>query len=732
MMKHLALVLLCALALVRAYAVPAYPYPVTITQPDGSTLEIVGHGDEFYNFITTADGYTVVKNAQGYYVYATLVNHQLAPSAIVARNPLQRTAADNAFLQTTGKMLHEEERNQASKKARSRVATKVSDSFYSKFRGLVVLVNFTDRKFTRSDYKSVVTDMLNKENYTGYTNTDGSANTYGSMFLGSVRDYFADNSYGKFVPQFDVVGPVTVSYASTDIQQFSYAPSAFYEALQTLDSSVDYSKYDADGDGYVDMVYFIAAGFGSNYSGNDTNYLWPHKSSLAGYGLWSNDGVKYGTYACSTERYGWESQSAIILDGIGTICHEFSHVIGLRDIYDTDYETNGQSNDPGQWDVMAGGSYLSYSRRPVGYTGFERYALGFLAPKVLSKAGSYTLNPVENSPEAYILPTSVDKEYFIIDNRQQTQWDVEAPGHGMMVYRVDSTDVSVWTNNKVNAYSSHNYFELLRAGNGTSQASDSDPFPGTTGVTTLSAETQPALVTWNGTATEFAFSDITETNGVISFKLKQTSDVATLVEDFETIGTAGVAGATGVQGRFCSWDFTKSNVVTPTKTGVGEGQYALAMVKPSAITTTQPLSINPFMASVHFYNPGTTTCKFVLQYRLPDSDTWTEIGNVSLSGGTNQVTSFTIPTVASSAYFRVSQTSGSTTSKVYADNITFYYYRDFVLGDLNQDGTVDVADVTVLLNIVLNADISNPDADINADGTIDIADVTSLINIILS
>ena len=151
-MKHLALVLLCALALVRAYAVPAYPYPVTITQPDGSTLEIVGHGDEFYNFITTADGYTVVKNAQGYYVYATLVNHQLAPSAIVARNPLQRTAADNAFLQTTGKMLHEEERNQASKKARNRVATKVSDSFYSKFRGLVVLVNFTDRKFTRSDY----------------------------------------------------------------------------------------------------------------------------------------------------------------------------------------------------------------------------------------------------------------------------------------------------------------------------------------------------------------------------------------------------------------------------------------------------------------------------------------------------------------------------------------------------------------------------------------------------
>ena len=713
-------------------AVPAAPYPVQKTQPDGSTLTVHINGDEFYHFYTTTDGYTVVKNDLGCFTYAQRVEGRLVPTAIVAHNPAERNATEQLYLSTLPKRLTDAAQVAEAKaeKAKRQVAPKALFD-YSAFRGLIVLVQFNDYTFSRSDANAFYSAMVNQKGYTGFVNEDGSAANFGN-FTGSVRDYYEDNSNGMFAPTFDVVGPITVPYSITN--SYSNLSIIMRNALNQATSSygVDYTKYDADGNGYVDMVYFIAAGFGSNYSGNDTNYLWPHKSSLAGYGLWSNDGVKYGTYACSTERYGWESQSAIILDGIGTICHEFSHVIGLRDIYDTDYETNGQSNDPGKWDVMAGGSYLSYSRRPVGYTGFERYALGFLAPKVLSKAGSYTLNPVENSPEAYILPTSVDKEYFIIDNRQQTQWDVEAPGHGMMVYRVDSTDVSVWTNNKVNAYSSHNYFELLRAGNGTSKASDSDPFPGTTGVTTLSAETKPALVTWNGTATEFAFSDITETNGVISFKLKQTSDVATLVEDFETIGTDGVAGATGVQGRFCSWDFTKSNVVTPTKTGVGEGQYALAMVKPSAITTTQPLSINPFMASVHFYNPGTTTCKFVLQYRLPDSDTWTEIGNVSLSGGTNQVTSFTIPTVASSAYFRVSQTSGSTTSKVYADNITFYYYRDFVLGDLNQDGTVDVADVTVLLNIVLNADISNPDADINADGTIDIADVTALINIILS
>ncbi|MGM9868550.1 MAG: M6 family metalloprotease domain-containing protein [Sodaliphilus sp.] len=731
MLKRFALVLLCAMALVRAYAVPVYPYPVTVTQPDGSTLEIQGHGDEFYNFITTADGYTVVKNDAGYYVYATLQNNRLAPTTLVARNQLQRSAADNAFLQATGKMLHEVQRNQASQKARRQVATRETDDFYANFRGLVILVNFTDRQFSRSDYKSVITNMLNKENYTGYTNVNGSSNTYGSMFLGSVRDYFSDNSCGKFAPQFDVVGPVTVSYASTDIQQTSYAPSAFYEALSALDSSIDYSQYDADGDGYVDMIYFIAAGYGANYSGNNTNYLWPHKWSLAQFNLTSDDGVKFGTYACSTELYGWESQSTTVLDGIGTICHEFSHVIGLPDVYDTDYEENGQSHDPGQWDVMAGGSYMRYGRRPVGYSAYERYALGFLTPKVFSKAGTYTLNPMQSANEAYMLKTPIDKEYFLFENRQQSGWDVELPGHGMLVSRVDSTNTSVWTSNQVNANSDRNYLELLRAGNGTSGASASDPFPGTAGVTDLTANTQPALTTWNGTVTEYFLSNIAETNGVISFKLNKAATLVSLVEDFETIGTAGVAGTTGVQGRFCDWDFTKSNVVTPTKSGVGEGQYALAMTKPSAITTSNPLTFNPFMASVHFYNSSSVACKFSLLYRLPDSETWTEISNVSLTAGTDQEASFTIPSAATNAYFRISQTAGSTTAKVYADNITFYYYRTAALGDLNADGAVDVADVTVLLNMVLDSDTSNSEADINADGTIDIADVTALINLIL-
>lgn len=150
-MKKFALLLICLMAMFRASAVPAYPYPVTVTQPDGSTLVIQGHGDEFYHFTTTADGYTIVKNDAGYYVYAQLQNNRLTPTDRIARNQAERTANDVSFLEATGKMLIEKANNEGARKARRKVATKESDSYYKNFRGLVILINFSDRKFSRSD-----------------------------------------------------------------------------------------------------------------------------------------------------------------------------------------------------------------------------------------------------------------------------------------------------------------------------------------------------------------------------------------------------------------------------------------------------------------------------------------------------------------------------------------------------------------------------------------------------
>ncbi|WP_154327390.1 M6 family metalloprotease domain-containing protein [Sodaliphilus pleomorphus] len=350
MRKFLLSIAVALVASVQGLAIPALPTPFAVTQPDGSQLTVRLHGDEYYNYYTTLDGYTVVKNDAGYYVYAQKNGGVLAPTAVVARPQAERSAADLALLSTLGKNLIDDTRSSASRKARAQRdrAMKASAFDYSKFRGLVVLVQFNDCKFSRSDAADFYEKMINQENYTGYTNEDGSRSTYGA-FTGSVRDYFRDNSMGKFNPRFDVVGPVTVNLSVDSPRGSEKMSPLLAQSLKQLKGKVNFADYDTDNDGYVDMVYFIFAGVGSN-TGEAPNHVWPHAS----YYSYPIGGKTIGRYACSCEFY---SARQGILDGIGTICHEFSHVLGLEDLYDTDYSANGgESVTQGTWEIMSGGA----------------------------------------------------------------------------------------------------------------------------------------------------------------------------------------------------------------------------------------------------------------------------------------------------------------------------------------------------------------------------------------
>jgi M6 family metalloprotease-like protein len=381
---------------------------------------------------------------------------------------------------------------------------------YQHFRGLVVLIEYTDRSFTYgNDYFD---DMMNQENYTGYYSSEG----YFVPCTGSARDYYFDNSMGVFDPQFDVIGPVQVDYASTTPQGTSNCEDIFVSAIDQIDSSVDFSQYDGDGDGVVDMIYFIVAGYTANFSGNNSGYLWPHQYYMYYYTSSLYDGVYLGRYSCSGEIYGWEYYGYTDPDGIGTIVHEFSHALGLMDLYDTDYGTNGAANDPGDWDVMSGGSYLNDSRTPAGFSIWERYRLGFAEPEqITEKRAGYTLEPVNTGNVGYWIQSPNENEFFMIENRQNTGWDAYLPGHGMLVTRVEY-DADRWWRNTINIYSYHMLYQLLRAGN-SSESSASDPFPGTAGVTSLNNLTTPSLKTWSGLDCELGLANITETDGNITF-----------------------------------------------------------------------------------------------------------------------------------------------------------------------------------------------------------------------
>lgn len=659
----------------QALAVPANPMPITVTQPDGTQLTIKTNGDEYYNFMTTADGYTVVKNDQGYYTYAQLVDGKLAASSTIARNEADRSTLDNAMLSTVNKRLIDKNATSIVSKARSQRAKVMQKSAinYEKFRGLIVLVEFNDCSFQRGDEATLVNDMVNKKNYTGFVNEDGTPNAYGT-FTGSARDYFYDNSNGIFDPQFDVVGPVKINYSVDDPKQTSNAYAIVTSAIRKAytECNIDFSKYDVDGDGTVDMFYVIFAGTGSNVGGG--NHIWPHASNIST----TLGGYNLSRYACSCELY-----YSNIIDGIGTICHEFSHVLGLPDLYDTDYSENGQSHDPGLWDVMAGGNYNNYARTPCGYSAYDRYAAGFMTPTVISSSGSYSLASIDNNV-AYRLNTNSSKEYFLLENRQLNRWDAYNPGHGLMVARVDSTNAVYWNSNKVNAYSTRQCYELLRAGNSTSDAVASDPFPGTNGVRMISNTTTPGFTTpYHKNFGKFALTDITEADSVITFNAVKEDEIKTVVEDFENMAVASSTSLKNVDGNFCKWSFVRSAVSAPGSTKCN-GTHSVAMTNPSSLTTTTATGYDVKLVSVTFFNLGSTTAKFRLEYSTDEGTTWTTAqapdgtASVEIPGADASTTiTWTLACDSSNVHYRLTQFAGSKTAKVYVDDFTIYYNNEF-------------------------------------------------------
>ena len=512
-------------------AVPAHPKPVTVQQPDGSSVTIRLMGDEWMHFNATVDGYSVVKDSRGYYVYASLEDGRLQPTAQVAHDAGERSDAEQAFLTDIRKYQAPAmtEENAATRErvykqqAKPLAGHRAAQYDYNNFKGLVLLVQFNDKEFSRPDCKDIMNDMINQEDYVGYTGTNG----HQEVYTGSVRDYFSDNSMGKFKPEFDLYGPYTVNFSQYDGN--NKTEQILNAALDLADEDLDFSQYDRDGDGYVDLVYFLIAGNGSNYSGNDSRLFWPHRSMIVKNGDWVvKDGVRIWDYASSTELAGFTSvPSSIQIDGIGTICHEFSHVLGLPDFYDSDYEQNGSSNDPGEWSVMTSGCYLNDSRTPVGYSLYERWSVGFMDADqtVLDTEGDYALEPLYTSNTGYRIKSPVNNEYFLFENRQKAfKWDAYLPGNGMLVHRVDKTNMSPWHNNKVNANAEHNYYEVIRAKGYKNGANANDLFPGPTGsVSTLNSETSPAnLKTWSGKNTKWGLAYIRMSNGVVLFDVENT------------------------------------------------------------------------------------------------------------------------------------------------------------------------------------------------------------------
>jgi len=411
------------------FAVPAFPDPVVITQPNGETLTVFIKGDERINWYESLDGYTLLYNKDRYLTYAQLDEAgDLQPSEFIATDIDKRNIVASFYLSTIEKKLFYSDYQvqlrfkiwEIEDEALLQYTTKGDTRISGTYNTICAFVQFPDRSMvkTKADFEGLLNGI-------GYTASDA---------FGSVRDFFIESSYG----QFDLI--ITLCGIYTAPQNLdTYASNTGVLArwlAEKVAEELDFSDYDSNNDSEVDGFHFIFAGHGKE-AGASYSTIWSHKSQIAH--VWNN-GKFIRTYSCSPELRGNTGSS---MTTIGVICHEMSHAFGALDYYDTNGASGGGDYiGTGNWDIMAGGSWNgnpSGSRPAHHNMHIKTQVYKWVTAKVLDSKTTITdmPNSAEN-PVAYRINTNTYNEYFLLENRQRIKFDSNIPGSGLLIYRVHS------------------------------------------------------------------------------------------------------------------------------------------------------------------------------------------------------------------------------------------------------------------------------------------------------
>lgn len=462
-MKRILISAVLSLCAAMTFAIPAKKNWKMVSQSDGTTIRVSQAGDEHLHYYITEDNVPLYKAADNRYCYLTIENGKLYNSGVLAHESAARSAKELQVMNTVhdlapiARQMAAKKRSAAKRCVRpDRLPSKDDISvFKGSKKALVILAAFSDKSFSKGDDAIVkfYDEVLNQEGYS----QNGAA--------GSVHDYFKDMSRGEFDLTFDIVGPVKVSKSAT----YYGGPSPIMggadhigefitEAIKKADEKcdIDWKKYDWDDDGEVEQVFVLYAGYGQA-TGGPTGTIWPNAWTLDealqnndGNGGFSIDGVFINQYACSNELY---LDSGTVPMGLGVFCHEFSHCMGLPDMYDTNY---GSTPTMGDWDLLAGGSYngpQGIGWCPAGWTSYERAYAGWLELTEL-KAGDIIKGMTsleEADGKAYVIYNDNHKdEYYLLENHKGMGWDKYTPENGLLIIHVDY-DKDLFDNNIVNS-----------------------------------------------------------------------------------------------------------------------------------------------------------------------------------------------------------------------------------------------------------------------------------------
>ena len=453
-LKQLSLIVCLTLCYLTTWAAKAESIPVQVRQADGSVITVILRGDEHINWYTTLDGVLLVQGADNnYYIGKVEKSGNLIATKQLAHEAHTRSQAERNLIAKQDKdkffayvnKIAEESENTYDNSPLTRGP--IIDSAYNGVpyfphigspKALVILAEFQDTTFTIQDTKNVFTNYLMNENHFSDKRYNQDQNYKG------VRGYFKDCSYGKFTPVFDVVGPIklpkahAVYGAGNDRMDLLLA-----DACAVVDGMVNFADYDANNDGIVDLVYVIYAGHSANTSGNKDTNIWPKSGTIT----ISNkfDGKSIRRYGVSNELNGSEktSKNNKKINGIGLFCHEFSHTLGLPDIYAYNTDAENQDNQGMEyWDIMDGGTGIRGGRVPASYLAWEREVMGWMnIDELKNDITINNLKSIDNGGKAYkIVNPKNSNEYIVLQSIQKGVWNQgwgdNTYGKGLFAYRI--------------------------------------------------------------------------------------------------------------------------------------------------------------------------------------------------------------------------------------------------------------------------------------------------------
>jgi len=416
-------------------------------------------GDEFHNWLEDAEGFTVIQNNAGEYVYALdKGRRKLEPSDYLV-------GKSENVLEYLVKGVRPQRNPHMEFAERNRKLVSITEG---RLKNLVIPIMFSDHQDR---------DLPTQSDIELLFNAPGGHPTWAHTANMSVRDYFLYNSYNKLDLNSTVLDWVLVDISEEDVTKgvsaindadaYEILIQTLHEALDQVDAIIDFQDFDEDGDGYIDAITFMHSGYGAEWGSEDpdgaTNEwrVWSHKGLFVEqclfrgewywcYADWeSEEGVVVSDYHLESALYGHDS---LEIATIATTAHETIHFFGLPDLYDRD----GSSGGTGVWCIMASHyGWTNDASFPPHMSAWVKHNLSWIDITYLDYGdnGTYEIAASADTPIAYIIEGNYPSgEYLIIENRQPMGLEIHMPQGGLLIMHIDEHMMGTGNWNDLESY----------------------------------------------------------------------------------------------------------------------------------------------------------------------------------------------------------------------------------------------------------------------------------------